>query len=62
MPIHSVEVVGIERRPHADALKALDSHRQHAVLVLQHALDEQKRLANDRQPFKIAAATWSYMC
>jgi hypothetical protein len=28
----------------AEALHALGAHRQHAVLVLQHAIDEQERL------------------
>ena len=45
--------MGVNRRAPVDSLDTLGSNRQHAVLVLQHAIHDQKRLADDDHPLAV---------
>src|SRR5882672_4924702 len=44
-----IKIVGVHRGAAVDPLQLLRLDREDAVLVLQHALDEQERLADDGQ-------------
>jgi hypothetical protein len=48
-----VEVVRIDGHAAFDTLHALGPDREHTVLVLQHPVDEQERLAHHRHPVAI---------
>src|SRR4051812_24758838 len=49
----SIKIMSVHRGAPIDPLQMLGLHRQHAVLMLQHALDEQERLADDGHPLAI---------
>ena len=48
-----IEIVSVHRGSSIDPLQVFGLHRQHAILMLQHTLDEQERLPDDRHPLAI---------